>query len=185
MRRRHFLFAAAGLPLLGIGDLVCAEPTPACGAPTPRQTEGPYFSPQSPLKRDLREAGLAGDVLRLQGVVLDKQCRPLAGAKLEFWQADAAGAYDNAGFRLRGHIMANADGAWRIDTIRPGLYPGRTRHIHVKVYAAPQARPLTTQLYFPDEAGNGRDGIFDPRLLLAMEQTPDGILGRYNFVLPG
>ena len=146
MRRRHFLLAAGvGLPLLGIGRLVCAEPTPpACGLPTPRQTEGPYFTPKAPLKRDLREAGMAGEALRLQGVVLDKQCRPLPGAMLEFWQADAAGAYDNAGFRLRGHVMANADGAWRIDSILPGAYPGRTRHIHVKVYAEPKARPLTT-----------------------------------------
>jgi len=190
MIRRQFLLAAAGLPLTGLvlasaGRLAEAQATPPCGAATPRQTEGPYFTPRSPLKRDLREPGMAGETLRLEGSVLDPRCRPLAGAKVEIWQADADGAYDNAGFRLRGHVMANADGVWRVDTVRPGLYPGRTRHLHVKVYATPTARPLTTQLYFPNEPGNARDEFYDQRLLLSLRQAPAGQLGQYNFVLGG
>ena len=47
----------------------------------------------------------------------------------------------------------------------PGLYTGRTRHIHVKVQA-PDGPVLTTQLYFPGEPANDRDGIFSPELLL-------------------
>ncbi len=189
MRRRHFLLAAAGLPLLGsgaaclIGASAEAQPTPGCGPATPRQTAGPYFTPRAPLKRSLREPGMAGEALRLEGRALDPRCRPLVGAKIEVWQADAAGQYDNQGFRLRGHVMANGEGEWRLDTILPGAYGGRTRHVHVKVYATPQARPLTTQLYFPGEAGNDRDSLFDVRLLLQMTQTPEGRLGRYNFIL--
>ena len=61
----------------------------------------------------------------------------------------------------------------------PGLYPGRTRHIHVKAQA-PNGRPLTTQLYFPGEAVNARDGIFDPALVVALA---DGAAARFDFVL--
>jgi len=57
----------------------------------------------------------------------------VGGALLDFWQADAAGDYDNTGFRLRGHQFSGADGRFRLATVVPGLYPGRTRHIHVKV----------------------------------------------------
>ncbi len=66
-----------------------------------------------------------------------------------------------------------------------GAYGGRTRHVHVKVYATPTARPLTTQLYFPNEPGNARDGIFNPRLVMDLQQTPAGQLGQYNFVMGG
>ena len=48
---------------------------------------------------------------------------------------------------------------------------------------APGGRILTTQIYFPDEGRNRRDGIFDPRLLLAVDETKQGRTGRFNFVL--
>ena len=60
----------------------------------------------------------------------------------------------------------------------PGLYPGRTRHIHV-IVQAPHRRPLTTQLYFPGERLNGKDWIFDPRLLMRMS----GQRAQFDFVL--
>ena len=64
----------------------------------------------------------------------------------------------------------------------PGVYTGRTRHFHVKAQA-PRGRVLTTQLYFPDEAANRRDGIFDRRLLMRVENASDGKVGRFDFVL--
>jgi protocatechuate 3,4-dioxygenase beta subunit len=149
--------AAAALP-----------PTPACDDgddPTPAQTEGPYFSPNSPERASLLEAGMAGDRLTLAGTVLATDCRPVRRALLDFWQADAGGQYDNQGYRLRGHQFTDAEGRFRLATIVPGLYPGRTRHIHVKVQA-PDRPVLTTQLYFPGEAANDSDGIFRQELLL-------------------
>jgi protocatechuate 3,4-dioxygenase beta subunit len=145
-------------------------PTPACDDgddPTPAQTEGPYFSPDSPQRASLLEAGVDGDRLTVAGTVLATDCRPLRRALLDFWQADAAGQYDNQGYRLRGHQFTDADGRFRLETVVPGLYPGRTRHIHVKVQA-PNRPVLTTQLYFPGEPGNGSDGIFREELLLDM-----------------
>ena len=98
------------------------------------------------------------------------------------WQANDAGAYDNAGFRLRGHQFADAQGIYRLETVVPGLYPGRTRHIHVKVQA-PNRPVLTTQLYFPGESRNRSDGLFHSSLLMQMDDVSGGRQGRFNFVL--
>ena len=125
---------------------------------------------------------MTGDRLVLSGFVLTTDCKPLPGALLDFWQADAKGNYDNDGFRLRGHVLADAQGRYRVETIMPGAYPGRTRHIHVKVQP-PGGRVLTTQLYFPDEPGNQRDGIYSPALQMALARGPEAAQGSFNFVL--
>lgn len=161
--------------------------TPECGdddEPTPPQTEGPFFTPRSPRRTSLLEPGMAGVRIVLSGRVFTQDCKPVPGALLDFWHADDAGVYDNDGYRLRGHLLSDAEGRWRLETIVPGRYPGRTRHYHLKVQA-PGGRALTTQLYFPDEPRNRRDGIFDPRLLLAVDETKQGRTGRFNFVLRG
>ncbi len=160
-------------------------PTPECGdddEPTPPMTEGPFFTPRSPRRDSLLEPGMAGTRIVLTGRVFTRACRPVPGALLDFWHADDAGEYDNEGYRLRGHLFTDADGRYRLETIVPGLYPGRTRHYHLKVQA-PRGRILTTQLYFPGEARNRRDGIFRSELLLAVNDTKDGKHGRFNFVL--
>ena len=125
---------------------------------------------------------MVGTRLVVTGYVLTTACRPIAGALLDFWQCDHAGAYDNAGYRLRGHQFTDAEGRYRLETIVPGLYPGRTRHIHVKVQA-PNRPVLTTQLYFPGEPGNARDGIFRPELAMAVQDTADGKAAAFNYVL--
>jgi protocatechuate 3,4-dioxygenase beta subunit len=161
-------------------------PTPACDdgdEPTLAQTEGPYFTPNSPERASLLEAGMGGQRLVVAGTVLATDCRPLQRALLDFWQADDAGQYDNQGYRLRGHQFSDAKGAWRLETIVPGLYTGRTRHIHVKVQA-PDGPVLTTQLYFPGEPANDRDGIFRPELLLGgVRDRGDTRQGSFTFVL--
>ena len=161
-------------------------PTPACDDgddPTLAQTEGPYFTPNSPQRASLVEAGMGGQRLVVAGTVLTTGCHPVGRALLDFWQADDAGRYDNQGYRLRGHQFSDADGSWRLDTIVPGLYTGRTRHIHVKVQA-PDGPVLTTQLYFPGEPENDRDGIFSPDLLLSgVHDTAGTRRGSFTFVL--
>ena len=161
-------------------------PTPACddgGDPTPAQTEGPYFTPNSPERASLLEAGLPGQRLVIAGTVLATDCRPVDRALLDFWQADDAGEYDNQGYRLRGHQFSDAKGGWRLETVVPGIYTGRTRHIHVKVQA-PNRPVLTTQLYFPGEPGNAGDGIFQQELLLADVRDAGGSRrASFTFVL--
>src|SRR5439155_4296235 len=128
-----------------------SAPAPDCSGPvalTPSMTEGPYFKANSPERTSLIEPGTAGTRLTITGYVLTTDCKPIAHALLEFWQADASGQYDNAGYKLRGHQFTDEAGRCQLETIMPGLYPGRTLHIHVKVQA-PNGPVLTTQLFFP------------------------------------
>jgi len=162
------------------------EPTPACDDgdddPTPAQTEGPYFKSSSPQRSSLLESGVTGTLLTITGRVLSTSCQPISVAKLDFWQADDSGNYDNSGFRLRGHQFTDADGRYTLQTIVPGLYPGRTRHIHVKAQA-PNQSILTTQLYFPNEARNATDGIFSSELLMTVNEVAGGRAATFDFVL--
>jgi protocatechuate 3,4-dioxygenase beta subunit len=156
------------------------EPTPACDdgdEATPEQTEGPYFTPDSPERAAITD-GSAGTALVVTGLVLGADCEPLAGALLDFWQANDDGEYDNSGYTLRGHQFTDEKGRYRLETIVPGLYTGRTRHIHVKAQPEDGA-VLTTQLYFPDEPQNESDGIFDEALVMDVK----GSRARYDFVL--
>ena len=125
---------------------------------------------------------MGGTRLAIYGQVLTKDCKPLANAVLEFWQADAQGNYDNAGYRLRGHQSTDSNGQYRLETVVPGLYPGRTRHIHVKV-VPPSGPALTTQLFLPQEAQNKTDSTFDQALLLPIQDTADGKAASFNFIL--
>ncbi|MER5736029.1 MULTISPECIES: carbohydrate-binding protein [unclassified Streptomyces] len=144
------------------------------------QMEGPYFKPNSPLRSSMPDG--AGTRLTVSGYVFGRACRPVSGVLLDFWQADANGAYDNTGFKFRGHQFTGADGSFKLTTIVPGLYPGRTRHLHVKVQAP--GRPiLTTQLYFPNEPRNNTDTIFDPRLLMTVRDAGGGREAAFDFVV--
>ena len=191
--RRRFLgallawSAAGALPgRRALAQSRTLPPTPSCadkGTPTPPQTAGPYFKPRSPERASLLEAGLEGTRIVVVGAVLSTGCHPIAGALLDFWQADGRGEYDNAGFRLRGHQFTDDQGRYRLETVVPGLYPGRTRHIHVRVQA-PNQPILTTQLYFPDEPGNRGDFIFRPELVITVRDEAGAKAGAFNFVLP-
>ncbi|MGW2272006.1 dioxygenase family protein [Streptomyces yangpuensis] len=192
---RAALAATATVPVALIGGPALARTftpdagpvplTPACDDgdhPTPEQTEGPYFKPASPERTSLLEPGMPGTRLTVTGYVFGRACLPVAGVLLDFWQADANGAYDNVRYRLRGHQYTDSRGSFALTTIVPGLYPGRTRHLHVKVQA-PGRPVLTTQLYFPNEPRNNTDAIFDPRLLMTVRDAGGGREAAFDFVL--
>ena len=187
--RRRFLFntgiLVAGWELSGAGVALTQElaATPDCrdgDEPTVPETEGPFFKPKSPQRSDLREPATKGKPFELSGYVLTKSCRPVLRAVVDLWHADENGEYDNVGFRYRGHVITEPDGAFRFHTIVPALYPGRTRHYHVKVQA-PSSHLLTTQLYFPNEPRNSRDSLFQRELLMRVANAGDA--GRFDFVL--
>jgi protocatechuate 3,4-dioxygenase beta subunit len=151
--------------------------------PTPELTEGPYFKPSSPLRRSIVPAGAPGTRLTLTGRVLTTSGRPIARALLDFWQADARGVYDNSGFRFRGHQLTDARGRYRLVTVVPALYTGRTKHIHVKAQA-PGESVLTTQLFFPGVAANRSDRIYDPDCLIrGWRRVGTRRVGTFDFVL--
>ena len=164
-----------------------AEPVPPSGCtvplePSPEMTKGPYFKAGSPERTSLLEVGTAGDKLVLAGFVLSTECEPIANAMLDFWQADGNGVYDNAGYRLRGHQFTDARGHYELMTVVPGLYPGRTEHIHVKVQP-PSGPGITTQLFFPNVQANQADPVFDSRLLVSLQESSEGWLASLNFII--
>jgi len=189
-RRRLLLnsgILAGAWELSRAGGVLAQElaPTPSChdgDEPTLRQTEGPFFKPRSPERSDLRELGAGGRQFELSGFALTRSCRPIRAAVVDLWHADEKGEYDNVGFRYRGHVITGPDGAFRFRTIMPAVYSGRTRHYHVKVQA-PGSRLLTTQLYFPNEPMNRRDGLFQRELLMRITDAGDGLVGQFDFVL--
>jgi protocatechuate 3,4-dioxygenase beta subunit len=169
--RRRILGAALLIPLETLAQ--------TCGVITPRQTEGPFFTPSSPLRASLLEAESKAQRFLVTGRVLSPQCKPVANALVDLWHADEEGAYDNRGFRYRGHQFTDSEGRYRFETIVPALYPGRTRHYHVKVQPK-GARVLTTQLYFPGDMGNRRDGLYRPELEM---RAPKAGEGSFDFVV--
>lgn len=185
--RRRFLGAALALPLISIRSASgqALPLTPSCdidSGRTPSQTEGPFFAPDSPRRSLLVEPGSGAERLVLAGLVVLPQCVPVANALLDFWHCDAAGEYDNRGYRYRGHLFTDAQGRYRLETIVPGEYPGRTRHIHVKVQA-PNGRVLTTQLYFPNEPRNRSDWIYRPELTMRVTRGDGRRDARFDFVV--
>ncbi len=167
-----------------VATTIQLAPTPACGDAddvTIAQTAGPFFKTSSPERASLIEAGLPGTRLVVTGLVLTRDCRSVARALLDFWQADANGEYDNVGFKLRGPQFTDDSGQFRLETVVPGLYPGRTRHIHVRAQA-PNRPVLTTQLYFPNEPGNSRDSIFNPKLVMNVQDVDSGKKASFDFV---
>ena len=191
--RREFLRFSVRMPAtlaLVVAPAAMAQspplrPTPACGddaAATPQQTAGPFFKPSSPRRASLLEPGMAGTKIVVTGVVLSTGCKPIARALVDFWHADDRGRYDNTGYGLRGHQFTDDHGRYHLETIVPGLYPGRTRHFHVNVQA-PNRPVLTTQLYLPGDPANQRDFIFNPDLLVKVQDGVDGKLAFFDFVL--
>jgi protocatechuate 3,4-dioxygenase beta subunit len=190
--RRRMLrgaLAAGGFGLVvsrpDLGEAQELAATPQChdgDAPTVRQTDGPYFRPNSPQRVDLVEPDTKGRPVEIAGQVLTRGCRPVRRALLDLWHADEFGEYDNRGFRYRGHLFADDEGRYRFRTILPARYPGRTRHYHIKVQA-PERPVLTTQLYFPDEPGNQRDFLFRRELVMRTAEAGDGVAARFDFVL--
>jgi len=186
--RRRLLLASLAAPatLLTTAAGAAELPaTPECRSPgeaTPPQTAGPFYTPRTPEKRNFRADGRPGKPMVLIGFVLTRDCRPAADAVVDLWHCDGAGVYDNAGYALRGWQKTDAQGRFLFETLVPGRYPGRTPHFHVKVQR-PGGPLLTTQLYFPDEPQNRRDGLFDARLLMKMRSDAGLPVGRFDFVV--
>ena len=116
----------------------------------PKAPNAPDAPPNVPVRASLLEPGVEGENLIVSGRVLTLNGAPLANVKLEFWQADAAGKYDE-GIRLRGIQRTDAEGRFRLETILPG-YSGPIRHINYLATAVISGRKqpfhLCAAIYF-------------------------------------
>lgn len=143
---------------------------------TPAQTLGPYYPDRLPLGQDNdllivndNITPAVGEISWISGRILDGSGQPVRGAVVEIWQADNGGAYihsaspitpRDANFQGYGRFITGSDGRYLFRTVKPGLYPGRTRHVHYQV-TAPGRPPFVTQLYIEGEPRNNNDGILN------------------------
>lgn len=156
--------------------------------PTEDNIEGPFFKPGAPERVVLADERTEGTRLTLSGRVLDVRCAPIAGARIEVWHADHAGAYDDAGFGFRAQLLCDEEGTFVLETIVPGRYLNGARyrpaHVHVKI-ASPGFAALTTQLYFEGDPYNAGDPFIRPSLVMPLSDTPWGKAAAYDLVLRG
>ena len=122
---------------------------------TPELTEGPYYLAGEKNRRDITD-GRPGTPLTLRLIVVNAStCRPIKGAAVDVWHADAGGVYSGFGQGaasrtfMRGVQKTDAAGLAIFDTVYPGWYQGRTVHIHVKVHVGGNV-VHTGQLFFDD-----------------------------------
>src|SRR3954454_25183611 len=120
LTRRRVLAATMLIPLDAVAQ--------SCGIATPRQTEGPFFTPNSPLRTSLVEAGSKAQRFVVTGRVLSAQCKPLRNALVDVWHAVEEGDYGIAIYRYRGHKFADSEGRYRFEPFVPTAYSGRTRY---------------------------------------------------------
>ena len=170
LNRRRLLATGAALATCGT-----VPPGAAALLPTPPQSSGPFYPLTLPLDSDNdlvqvsgRAERAAGTILHLAGRVLDRDGRPVPGARIEIWQCDAFGVYHHPrdprgpadlNFQGFGATTATADGSYRFRTIEPVPYPGRTPHIHFTL-TGPGFERLTTQMYLAGHPLNERDGLY-------------------------
>jgi protocatechuate 3,4-dioxygenase beta subunit len=188
-------------------------------APALSYAGGPVYGHGAvgPLDHDLtrQHAGEPhGQRIVIEGRVTDDAGRPVRDTLLEVWQANAAGRYAHKADQWRapldpnftgaGRTLTDADGRYRIVTVRPGAYPWgnhdnawRPAHIHFSLFGRSFLTRLVTQMYFPGDPLLAHDPIFnaipDPavraRLVAGFEfalTEPAFALGyRFDLVLGG
>ncbi|MDX2036206.1 MAG: protocatechuate 3,4-dioxygenase [Isosphaeraceae bacterium] len=143
---------------------------------TPAQTEGPFYPNKLPLDTDndllvINDSitPAVGEITHLTGRILDAKGDPIRNAVVEIWQCDGGGSYLHTSdtntankdkhFQGFGRFTTSSKGEYYFRTIKPVPYPGRTPHIHYKIYKGGKEL-LTTQCYIKDHPGNPRDGVF-------------------------
>jgi len=142
---------------------------------TPRQTEGPFYPDHLPLDTDndllIVNDGITpavGEITHLNGRILDAKGDPIRNALVEIWQVDNHGVYlhtkdthaaRDKHFQGFGRFLTGSTGEYYFRTIKPPLYPGRTRHIHYAVKMKGREK-WTTQCYIKGEPQNDKDGIY-------------------------
>ena len=169
-RRRFLRGLGLGAAFFSVGGAFAEQLTL-----TPKQTEGPFYPDKLPLDTDndllIINDGLTpavGEITHLSGRILDARGEPIRHALVEIWQVDNNGVYlhtkdvhakRDANFQGFGRFMTGATGEYYFRTVKPVLYPGRTRHIHYKVKRGGKEL-LTTQCYVRGEPQNEKDGIW-------------------------
>jgi protocatechuate 3,4-dioxygenase beta subunit len=209
-RRRILEVTGACVSLAALGPAAAAA---AGTRRTPAQTLGPFYPLEKPLDDDAdltivkgRAGRAKGQVIHVLGRVLNSAGEPVRGARIEIWQANAAGRYNHPrddnpapldpNFEGFGNVLTDADGRYRFKTIKPNGYPAGTmmRPPHIHFAVSGKVNRLVTQMYFPDDPLNRHDSILGSALanrdLLVADVRPptpdvepDSLLALWDIVL--
>lgn len=185
LSRRQLLGQFAGAVAAAPG---LAQPTRRPPEATPNEIVGPFYPITKPVDSDAdltmvagRPGRALGQAIEVSGRIMDLAGRPVPHARLEIWQANAAGRYahpsdDNTApldpdFQGYASLRTDASGEYRIVTVKPGPYPGgrrgmRTPHIHFDLSG--RVDRLVAQMYFPDEPLNATDALLSANIRPAM-----------------
>ncbi len=201
-RRQEFILLS---DVLGASMQTIAINNAAYGDATEATVVGPFFtehSPEIPVGGDA-SFGAPGEPCWVEGTVSDAQGRPVAGARIEVWEADDTGRYDvqydDERTAARAHLFTGPDGGYACWALTPTPYPiphdgpvgallaatgrspMRAAHLHFKV-DAPGARTLVTHIFVRGDELLDRDAVFGVRRSLVKDfvaqpagtPTPDG-----------
>jgi protocatechuate 3,4-dioxygenase beta subunit len=207
INRRTIILAGAGIAASAAAATVVA----AASTPTPANPEGPFYPKHQQLDKDTdltlvegRAERARGQVIRVEGRVLDEAGQPVQGALVDIWQANAQGRYQHEddpatapldpNFQGWGMVKTDEQGRYAFTTIKPGAYSvdgdwSRPPHIHFKI-SRRGYHELTTQMYFAGESLNDTDRLLrdvpeDRRGLLVVDfEEADGVpKGQFPIVL--
>jgi len=178
--------------------------------PTPSQTVGPFFHLGMVRAEwsDLTADHPAGERIAIEGRVIDGDGAPVPDALIELWQANAAGRYSHPDdhqadkpldphFRGFGRVATDAEGQFRVVTVKPGPVPGRGNslqapHINIALFARGLLIHLHTRIYFADEPANAGDPLLSSiedsaarRTLLARREAGQPPVYRFDIVMQG
>lgn len=160
---------------------------------------GPFFVAGTSEVVNINTQNVAGTKMMVTGKVYSGTgtSTPIEGAKIEIWHADGGGVYHPEGsgdvsnygtsaINLRGFVITYADGSYAFESIRPGLYGNRARHIHYKITVA-EHTTLVTQSYFKGDPRISEDSLSsvagDCRIVSFTDDGNGGIQGEMNFNL--
>ena len=215
LSRRHILKMSAAVGALGAFSPIRAVLAQTALRRTQDQILGPFYPVMAVPNQsgDLTRVGdgvgrAKGQVLNVMGRVLNRAGEPVRGAKVEIWQANAAGRYAHPddpnpapldpNFDGFGVVTTDAEGHYRFKTIKPAAYPTgptsmRPAHIHFEVVA--RHDELVTQMYFEGDPYNDKDRFLQsasrPEALIVrlrpakQELEPDSMTAVFDIVVRG
>ncbi len=215
MRRRTILQASAS-----IGALAALAPISGAWAQTElRRTADQILGPFYPIMKEPNTSGdltrvaggtgrAKGQVLNVEGRVLNPGGEPVRGARIEVWQVNAVGRYAHPddtnpapldpNFEGFGLVITDADGRYAFKTIKPVPYPTgpesfRPAHIHFDVRG--KHDQLITQMYFEGDPYNDKDrnlqSLRRPETLIVKLRSPtsdqesDSVSAVFDMVIRG
>jgi catechol 1,2-dioxygenase len=187
--------------LLGLSTLVSLHDAKdaVAGGGTEPALVGPFWRANQPLRAHgerIAAASTPGAELTVNGRVTSLDGTPIAGARVETWQASPKGLYENQDdeqedMNLRGRFETDADGRFSFVSVRPAGYPVpvdgpcgellavqgrhsmRPAHLHF-IVIAPGHKVLATQMFDDEDPHAYDDAVFGAVGSLLRRFEPDG-----------